>query len=40
MTSGTATSSTASAYFSVIPAGSGSTTVSYDIEIAILEFYK
>ena len=39
MTSGAANSSTATASFSIIPAGVGSSTVSYDIEIAILEFF-
>jgi hypothetical protein len=40
VTSGAATGSTVEAYFSLIPAGSGSTTVSYDLEIAILEFFE
>lgn len=40
VTSGTATLSTVEAYFSLIPAGNGSTTVSYDLEIAILEFFE
>jgi len=37
---GTATSTSVSASFLVIPAGSGTTTVTYDLEIIILEFYK